>query len=87
MPKATSETSPTSSRTCARTPVLRSPTESTLTINAPEGSEMASAIAEYADYITNETLAVGINGEMANEVARVRHNLDGVEVEIGLVKV
>ena len=58
-----------------------------LTINAPEGSEMASAIAEYADYIANETLAVGINGGIADEVARDRHSLDGVEVEIGLGKV
>ena len=57
-----------------------------LTINAPEGSEMASAIAHHADYIASETLAVGINGEIADEVARDRHSVDGVEVEIGLAK-
>jgi len=57
-----------------------------LSINAPAGSDMASAIAEHTDYIANETLAVGINGEIANEVARDRHSVDGVEVEIALAK-
>ena len=58
-----------------------------LAIDAPEGSEIASAIADHADYIANETLAVGINGGIDDEVARDRHSLDGVEVEIGLAKV
>ena len=58
-----------------------------LAINAPEGSEIATAIANHADYIANETLAVGINGEIVDEVARDRHSVDGVEVEIGLAKV
>ena len=57
-----------------------------LCINAPEGSDVASAIANHNDYITNETLAVGINGEIADEIARDRHNVDGVVVEIGLAK-
>ena len=55
-----------------------------LTINAPQGSEMASAIANHADYIASETLAVGINGGIADEVARDRLSLDGIQVEIGL---
>ena len=60
-----------------------------LSISAPADSEMATAIADHADYIANETLAVGINGGCnVDEVARGRHSLqDGVEVEIGLVKV
>ena len=58
-----------------------------LSINAPEGSEMATAISKHADYIANETLAVGIDGEIGDEVARDRHSLDGVEVEIGLGRV
>ena len=57
-----------------------------LSINAPEGSDIATAIANHTDYIANETLAVGINGEIVNEVARDRHSVDGVEVEIGLAK-
>ena len=57
-----------------------------LTINAPEGSDVATAIANHTDYIASETLAVGINGEIADEVARDRHSVDGVEVEIGLAK-
>ena len=57
-----------------------------LSINAPEGSDVASAIANHTDYITNETLAVGINGEIGDEIARDRHNVDGVVVEIGLAK-
>ena len=57
-----------------------------LSINAPEGSDLATAIANHTDYIANETLAVGINGEIVNEVARDRHSVDGVEVEIGLAK-
>ena len=57
-----------------------------LTINAPEGSDVATAIASYTDYIASETLAVGINGEIADEVARDRHSVDGVEVEIALAK-
>ena len=55
-----------------------------LTINAPEGTDLATAIAAHTDYITNETLAVDINGEIANEIARDQHSVDGVEVEIGL---
>ena len=58
-----------------------------LTINAPDGSDIASAIADHTDYITNETLAVGINGESDDVVAWDRHSVDGVEVEIGLGKV
>ncbi|MXX92186.1 MAG: isoleucine--tRNA ligase [Chloroflexi bacterium] len=57
-----------------------------LTINAPEGSDVATAIANHTDYIANETLAIGINGEIADEVARDRHSVDGVEVEIALAK-
>ena len=57
-----------------------------LTINAPEGSDVATAITNHTDYIASETLAVGINGEIADEVARERHSVDGVEVEIGLAK-
>ena len=57
-----------------------------LTINAPEGSDVATAIASHTDYIASETLAVGINGEIADEVARDRHSVDGVEVEIALAK-
>ena len=57
-----------------------------LSINAPNGSQIATAIAEQADYITNETLAVELNGEIVNELARDRHHVDGVEVEIGLGK-
>ena len=57
-----------------------------LTINAPEGSDLATAIANHTDYITNETLAVDINGEIEDVVARDRHSVDGVEVEIGLAK-
>ena len=57
-----------------------------LTINAPDGSDIASAIADHTDYITNETLAVGINGESDDVVAWDRHSVDGVEVEIGLAK-
>ena len=57
-----------------------------LSINAPEGSDIANAIANYTDYIANETLAVGINGEIADEVARDRHSVDGVEVEIGVAR-
>ena len=57
-----------------------------LTINAPDGSDIASAIADHTDYITNETLAVGINGEIDDVVAWDRHSVDGVEVEIGLAK-
>ena len=57
-----------------------------LTINAPEGSDVATAIATHSDYIASETLAVDVEGEIANEVARDRHNIDGVEVEIGLAK-
>ena len=34
-----------------------------LTINAPQNSEIASAIQNHANYIASETLAVGINGE------------------------
>ncbi len=55
-----------------------------LSINAPEGSDVAIAIANHTDYIASETLAVGINGEIADEVARDRHSVDGIEVEIGL---
>ena len=55
-----------------------------LSITAPDGSDLATAIANNTDYIANETLAEGINGKLTNEVARDRHNLDGVEVEIGL---
>ena len=55
-----------------------------LSITAPDGSDLATAIANNTDYIANETLAEGINGKLINEVARDRHNLDGVEVEIGL---
>ena len=57
-----------------------------LTINAPEGSDIANAIAEHVDYISNETLAVSINVECADEMTRYKHSVDGVEVEIGLVK-
>ncbi len=57
-----------------------------LSISAPADSDMASAIAEHADYIANETLAVDINGQIADEVARDRHSVDGVEVEIALAK-
>lgn len=57
-----------------------------LTINAPEGSDVANAVANHTDYIASETLAVGINGEVADEVARDRHSVDGVEVEIALAK-
>ena len=57
-----------------------------LTINAPEGSDVATAIANHTDYIASETLAIGINGEIADEVARDRHSVDGVEVEIALAK-
>lgn len=57
-----------------------------LSINAPEGSDVASAIANHTDYIANETLAVGIDGEIADEIVRDRHNVDGVVVEIGLAK-
>ena len=57
-----------------------------LTINAPEGTDLATAIAAHTDYITNETLAVAINGEITNQLARDRHSVDGVEVEIGLAK-
>ena len=57
-----------------------------LSINAPEDSELATAIVDHIDYIARETLAVGINGEVAAEVARDRHSVDGIEVEIGLVK-
>ena len=57
-----------------------------LSINAPNGSQIATAIADQADYITNETLAVELNGEIVNELARDRHHVDGVEVEIGLGK-
>ena len=57
-----------------------------LTINAPKNSEIASAIQNHANYITNETLAVGINGETVDEVARDRHSVDGVEVEIGVAR-
>ena len=57
-----------------------------LSIDAPADSDMALAIADHADYIASETLAVGINGEIADEVARDRHSVDGVEVEIGLAK-
>ena len=57
-----------------------------LTINAPEGSDVANAVANHTDYIASETLAVGINGEIADEVARDRHSVDGVEVEIALAK-
>ena len=58
-----------------------------LSITAPDGSDLATAIANNTDYIANETLAEGINGKLTNEVARDRHNLDGVEVEIGLGRV
>ena len=57
-----------------------------LTINAPEGSDVATAIANHTDYIASETLAIGINDEIADEVARDRHSVDGVEVEIALAK-
>ncbi|MXZ03214.1 MAG: isoleucine--tRNA ligase, partial [Chloroflexi bacterium] len=57
-----------------------------LSIDAPAGSDMAAAIADHADYIANETLAVSINCEIANEVARDRHSVDEVEVEIALAK-
>ena len=57
-----------------------------LIINAPEGSDVATAIANHTDYIASETLAVGINDEIADEVARDRHSVDGVEVEIALAK-
>ncbi len=57
-----------------------------LSIDAPAGSDVATAIANYTDYIASETLAVGINGEIADEVARDRHSVDGVEVEIALAK-
>ena len=55
-----------------------------LAIDAPEGSEIAAAIATNTDYIAQETLAVGINGTLGEEVARDRHSVDGVGVEIGL---
>ena len=57
-----------------------------LSINAPEGSHMATAIADHADYIANETLAVYINGGLKDELARNDHSVDGVKVEIGLAK-
>ena len=57
-----------------------------LSIQAPEGTDIATAIATHTDYITNETLAVGINGEIDDVVARDRHSVNGVEVEIGLAK-
>ena len=57
-----------------------------LSIDAPAGSDVATAITNYTDYIASETLAVGINGEIADEVARDRHSVDGVEVEIALAK-
>ena len=52
----------------------------------PKAADLAAAIANHTDYITNETLAVDINGEIEDVVARDRHSLDGVEVEIGLAK-
>ena len=58
-----------------------------LSINAPEGSDMATAITAHTDYIASETLAIGINGEIADEVARDRRSVDGVEIEIGLGRV
>ncbi len=57
-----------------------------LAIDAPEGSEIASAIDDHAEYIANETLAVEVNGDISDEVARDRHSVDGVEVEIALAK-
>ena len=58
-----------------------------LSIQAPEGSEVASAIASHADYLISETLAVEINSKTADDAVRDRHQLDGVEVEIGLARV
>ena len=57
-----------------------------LSINAPEGSEVATAIAHRADYIANETLAVGITSEIEDEIARDLRSVDGVDVEIALAK-
>ena len=57
-----------------------------LKIDAPAGSEVATAIADYADYIAGETLAVTNDGDIKDEVARDCHSMDGVEVEIVIAR-
>ena len=57
-----------------------------LSIQAPEGTDIATAIATHTDYIANETLAVGINREITNQLAHEWHNVGGAEVEISLGK-
>ena len=57
-----------------------------LTIEAPQNSEIATAITNHADYIANETLATRLNGADYDTQANETHNIDGIKVEIGLGK-
>ncbi len=58
-----------------------------LSIKAPEGSEVASALTAHLDYIAQETLAVSVNGASGAANARETHSVDGVDIDIALSRV